>query len=236
MQMAQTPAEKTTKPRPPAKSRAEPTGWPEEKNEGTAESEATDGSNGRGDASNEDGESVAPRNVAIETFNFVVDGALLASAAVPVFGDFFDVIAHFKEQCENLLGRVDEANEVLTWAQDDIKLLEEIEKQINRRADAGSNVPAEKALKRAVIKLNESIKELVAEANRISADGTRAKQYFRGAIHKRNFESAKEAVEEARKIFSQALAVDTHEVVRPITEKFDALFAKIDRNANPDEK
>ena len=168
-------------------------------------------------APTDEDEGVAPRDVAIETAHLAVDSVLSLGGAVPVVGDFFDLITHFKDQWIQLVGRIDEANEVATWAQDEIYLLDAIKKQINRRADTGSNVPAEKALKRAAIKLNESIKQLVAEANRISADGTRAKQYFRGAIHKRHFESAKEAVEEARKIFSQASAVDTNEVVRAIT-------------------
>jgi len=189
-------------------------------------------------AATDEDEGVAPKDVAIGTAHLAVDSVLSLGGAVPVVGDFFDLIANFKEQWMELVGRIDEANEVATWAQDEIYLLDQINKQINRRADAGSNVPAEKALKRAAIKLNESIKQLVAEAKRISAGGARAKQYFRGAIHKRNFESAKEAVEEARKIFSQALAVNTNEMVRPITEKIDALDAKINANetANPDEK
>ena len=183
--------------------------------------ESTDGSNGsRGDAhaSNEDGESASPADVAIGTANLVADSILLVGGAVPVVGDFFDLMAHFKDQWMELVGRIDEANEVATWAQDEINLLDDIKKQINRRADAGSNVPAEKALKRAAIKLKGCVEQLVAEANRISADGTRAKQYFRGAIHKRHFESAQGAVEEARKIFSQALAVDTNEMVRAIKD------------------
>ena len=176
-------------------------------------------------AATDEDEGVAPKDVAIGTANLV-----------PVVGEFFDLIANFKDQCMDLLGRVDEANEVETWAQDELNLLTGIATQINRRADVGLNEPAEKALRQAAIKLQGCIEKLETEAKRISAGGARARQLFRGTIHKRNFESAKEAVEEARKIFSQALAVDTHEVVRPITEKFDALFAKIDRNANPDEK
>ena len=150
----------------------------------TTESEATDGSNGRGD------EHASLADVGIGTANLVADSILLVGGAVPVVGDFFDLIAHFKDQWMELVGRIDEANEVATWAQDEIYLLDDIKKQINQRADAGSNVLAEKALKRAAIELNESIKQLVAEANRISADGARAKQIFRGAIHKRHFESA----------------------------------------------
>ncbi len=151
---------------------------------------------------------------AIGTVHFVTDAFLLAGGAVPVFGDFFDLIAHFKEQCVDLLGRVDEANEVETWAQDEVNMLEEIEKQIYQCADTGSNGWAANGLRRAAIKLQECIKQLVAEAKRISAGGTKARQLFRATIHKRNFESAQGAVADARKIFSLALAVSTHETVR----------------------
>ena len=166
----------------------------EDSGAGTANSPA-DNSNGRGDAhaSNEDKESVAPADVAIGTVTLAVDSLLAVGEAVPVVGDFFELIANFKEQCIELLGRVDEADEVETWAQDEVNMLEEIEKKLNRRADAGSNEPAEKALKRAAIKLKGCIEELKAEAKHISAGGSRARQLFRGTIHKRNFESAKEA-------------------------------------------
>ena len=78
----------------------------EDSGAGTANSPA-DSSNGRGDAhaSNEDKESVAPADVAIGTANLVVDGFLLAGGAVPVVGDFFDLIAHFKDQWMELVGR-----------------------------------------------------------------------------------------------------------------------------------
>ena len=96
---------------------------------------------------------------AIGTVHFVTDAFLLAGGAVPVFGDFFELIAHFKEQCVDLLGRVDEANEVETWAQDEVNMLEEIEKQIYQCADTGSNGWAANGLRRAAIKLNECIKQ-----------------------------------------------------------------------------
>ena len=117
--------------------------------------ESTDGSNGRGDAhaSNEDGESVAPRDVAIGGAHVAVDSVLSLGGAVPVVGDFFDLIANFKDQCMELLERVDEAIEVETWAQNEVNLLKEIEKKLNRRADTGSNEPADKALRQAGIKL-----------------------------------------------------------------------------------
>ena len=80
----------------------------------------TDGSHGSGDAhaSNEDGESASPADVAIGTANLVADSILLVGGAVPVVGDFFDLMAHFKDQWMKLVGRIDEANEVATWAQD----------------------------------------------------------------------------------------------------------------------
>ena len=190
-------------------------------------------------AATDEDEGVAPRDVAIETAHLAVDSVLSLGGAVPDVGDFFDLIANFKDQWMELVGRIDEANEVATWAQNEIYLLDQINKQINRRGDAGSNVPAEKALKRAAIKLNESIKQLVAEAKRISAGGARARQLFRGAIHKRHFEAAQGAVQEARKIFSQALAVDTNEMVHDtnqtvddMKQKLDAVIRKIDAKAN----
>ena len=160
---------------------------------GTANSPADSSNDSDAHASNVDAESVAPADVAIGTVTLAVDSLLAVGEAVPVVGDFFELIANFKEQCIELLGRVDEADEVETWAQDEVNMLEEIEKKLNRRADAGSNEPAEKALKRAAIKLKGCIEELKAEAKHISAGGSRARQLFRGTIHKRNFESAKEA-------------------------------------------
>ena len=188
------------------------------------------------EATDEDGEGVAPKDFAIGTAHLVTNAVLSVGGAVPVVGDFFDLIANFKEQCMELLGRVDEADEVETWAQDEIHLLAEIEKKLNRRADAGSNEPAEKALKRAAIKLKGCIEELKAEAKHISAGGSRARQLFRGTIHKRNFESAKEAVAEAKEGFKLALAVHTNDMVSAMLERFDALDAKIDKIANPDQK
>ena len=55
----------------------------------TTESEATDGSNGRGD------EHASLADVGIGTANLVADSILLVGGAVPVVGDFFDLIAHF---------------------------------------------------------------------------------------------------------------------------------------------
>ena len=163
---------------------------------------------------------------AIGTVHFVTDAFLLAGGAVPVFGDFFDLIAHFKEQCVGLLGRVDEANEVETWAQDEVNMLEEIEKQIYQCADTGSNGWAANGLRRAAIKLNECIKQLEAEATRISAGGTKARQLFRATIHKRNFESAQGAVADARKIFSLALTVDSNERLRRIEHGLEEIKAQ----------
>ena len=194
---------------------------------GTANSPADSSNDSDAHASNVDAESVAPADVAIGTVTLAVDSLLAVGEAVPVVGDFFELIANFKEQCMELLGRVDEANEVWNWAQDEVNLLKEIEKKLNRRADAGSNEPAEKALKRAAIKLKGCIEELKAEAKHISAGGSRARQLFRGTIHKRNFESAKEAVAEAKEGFNLALAVDTNDVAHQILEGQDAMHAAI---------
>ena len=71
----------------------------------------------------------------------------------------------------DLLGRVDEANEVETWAQDEVNMLEEIEKQIYQCADTGSNGWAANGGRRAAIKLKGCIEELETEAKRISASG-----------------------------------------------------------------
>ena len=199
---------------------------------GTGGSEATDDAH----ASNKDGEGVSPKDVAIGTAHIAADSLFALGGAVPVVGDFFDLIANFKEQCVALLGRVDEANEVETWAQDQVNLLKEIEKKLNRRADAGSNEPADKALRQAGIKLQGCIEELKTEAKHISAGGAKARQLFRGTIHKKSFESAKEAVAEAKKGFNLALAFNTNDMVRAMLERFDALDAKIDKIANPDQK
>ena len=138
---------------------------------GTANSPVDSSNDSDAHASNDDAESVAPAEVALSTAHLVADSVLLAGGALPVVGDFVDLIANFKEQWFDLLGRVDEANEVETWARDEINLLTGIAKQINERADAGSYEPTEKALKQAAIKLKRCIEQLVAEATRISADG-----------------------------------------------------------------
>ena len=81
---------------------------------GTGGSEATDDAH----ASNKDGEGVSPKDVAIGTAHIAADSLFALGGAVPVVGDFFDLMAHFKDQWMKLVGRIDEANEVATWAQD----------------------------------------------------------------------------------------------------------------------
>ena len=62
---------------------------------GTANSPADSSNDSDAHASNVDAESVAPADVAIGTVTLAVDSLLAVGEAVPVVGDFFDLIAHF---------------------------------------------------------------------------------------------------------------------------------------------
>ena len=164
-----------------------------------AESEATDGSTGEGEQ-----EGVAVSDLALRVGNTGLDALIALGEVVPVVGDFFGLIEVFKDRCGDLSARIDEAKELARWEREELYLLEMILTRVDRSKD-----PLTQMLRQAVKRYANSIKHLKAEAERITADGSKCKQCIRGVLYQGNFESAKEAVEEAKKGFRLALEVDT---------------------------
>ena len=160
--------------------------------------------------------------------NLVGKSVLLVGGAVPVVGEFFDLVQDLCNQGAELIERVDQAKEFVEWSKKNMKSLEEIKKQFMRRADAGNNEPIAEALCQACTSLTESIKLLRAVASRICASNGKAKTYFRGMIYKNDFESAKQAYEDAKKAFQDALALDTHEKVHRNGNSLQELHRKAD--------
>ena len=143
-------------------------------------------------------------DLALRVGNTGLDALIALGEVVPVVGDFFGLIEVFKDRCGDLSARIDEAKELARWEREELYLLEMILTRVDRSKD-----PLTQMLRQAVKRYANSIKHLKAEAERITADGSKCKQCIRGVLYQGNFESAKEAVEEAKKGFRLALEVDT---------------------------
>ena len=159
------------------------------------------------------------RSNVLRGLNFGADSFLELAGVVPFVGNFFDLIRSLKEQWGVLSTRIEEAREVDDWATEELAFLTAFARQAGLRL--GEDLPdvTQRELQRAVNQLERSILALNEEARRITAvAGNLARQRVRAALNGEDFESAKQAVEDAKELFSRALMVRVDRGVQRLEE------------------
>ena len=161
------------------------------------------------------------RKNVLRGLNFGADSFLELAGVVPFVGNFFDLIRSLKEQWGVLSTRIEEAREVNDWATEELAFLSAFARQAGLRLgeDLTDDV-TQRELQRAVNQLKRSIEALNEEARRITAmTGNLARQRVRAALNGEDFESAKQAVEDAKEMFNRALMVRVDRGVQRLEEE-----------------